>query len=591
MDHAELTIPHFRELVIFLAAAGIIVPVFHRLRLSPVIGFLVIGWLIGPYGLALFAETLPWLRYLTIADIEGVRLLAEFGIVFLLFTIGLELSLQRLWQMKRLVLGMGAAQILLTTVVIALLAGLFGNEAPTALILGACLSLSSTAIVMQLLIESRRAATATGRASFAILLMQDLAVVPILFLVGALSTLEYGASAENGAGASLVWSLGRTLLTAALTILAIMLIGRRLIGPLFRSVGAAKSPELFMALTLLVAIGMAAATSAVGLSLALGAFLAGLVLSESEYRHAVEVSIEPFKGLLLGLFFMSVGMGIDVRIAPAEAALILVSVIGLFLVKGAIIGGLALAFGQPKPVALEMAMLLGQGGEFAFVVVALASKLGLLQPDVAQFMLLVTSLSMFATPFMAGLARRMAERLEGRAAAAHHGVGQAEAHEGHVLICGFGRVGQTVAKLLDMEAIPWQALDLNVEHVAASRRQRQAVHYGDASRPDLLGRLGAEKAAALVVTLDDPHAAQHLVMAARRIWPSLPIFARARDRQTVEALYQAGASAVIAEAIEASLQLGALALGQVGLPDDAVIERLERARTDLTTKGGSAQRM
>lgn len=580
MEHSELTIPYFRELVIFLAAAGIVVPIFQRLRFSPVLGFLIIGWLIGPYGLALFADRLPWLHYITIGEIEGVRLLAEFGIVFLLFMIGLELSLQRLWQMKRLVLGLGLLQVLVTTIVIALVARLFGNATPAALVLGACLSLSSTAIVMQLLIESRRAATATGRTSFAILLMQDLAVVPILFMVGALASFESGAG-----GWSLGLRLGQTLLTAALTIFAIMLIGRRLLGPLFRSVGAAKSPELFMALTLLVAIGMAAMTSAVGLSLALGAFLAGLALAESEYRHAVEVSIEPFKGLLLGLFFMSVGMGIDVRIALNDAAWLLASVIGIFALKGAVIGGLALAFGQPRPVALEAALLLGQGGEFAFVVIALASRLGLLPPEVAQFMLMVTSLSMFATPVMAHLARKAAQRLEGRKASDDHGVARAmEAQEGHVLICGFGRVGQTVASLLDAEAFPWQALDLDADNVASHRHKRQAVHYGDASRIELLARLHADKAAALVVTLNDPQAACQLVTAARRRWPDLPIFARARDHQDVERLRQAGASAVIAEAVEASLQLGALALGQAGLPDDAVIECLERRRAELAAR-------
>lgn len=576
MEHAE-AIPYFRELVVFLTAAGIVVPVFHRLRLSPVLGFLVIGFLIGPYGLALFADTLPWLALVTIADIDGVRLLAEFGVVFLLFMIGLELSLRRLWQMKRLVLGLGLAQILVTAAAIVGAARLSGLPAPTAVILGACLSLSSTAIVMQLLIENRRAASETGRASFAILLMQDLAVVPILFLVAALAGLENGPG-----GVDLLWQLGQTLASAALTIAVIVLIGRRLLGPLFRTVGAARSPELFMALTLLVAIGMAAATNAVGLSLALGAFLAGLVLSESEYRHAVEVSIEPFKGLLLGLFFMSVGMGIDIRMAPTELAWILLTVLGLLSLKGAIIGALALAFRLPAPAALEMALLLGQGGEFAFVVIGLAGRFDLIEPAVAQFMLLAVSLSMLVTPPMARLARSAAQHLEARLAADRHGVAaEPEPHEGHVLICGFGRVGQTIARLLDAEAVPWQALDFNSDNVAQHRRLGNAVHYGDASRIELLQRLGAEKSAALVVTLDDPAAAGHLVAAARQVWPHLPIFARARDQQHVLHLRRIGASAVIAEAGEASLQLGALALSQAGLPDDAVQARLERARTDL----------
>lgn len=441
MEHAD-QIPYFREIVIFLAAAGIIVPVFHRLKLSPVLGFLTIGILIGPYGLALFADRVSWLAYITIGDIEGVRLLAEFGVIFLLFMIGLDLSLKRLWQMKRMVFGFGLAQVLVSAVVIGAIALAFGNAPPAAIILGACLALSSTAIVMQLLIEAHRTATPVGRASFAVLLMQDLAVVPILFLVGVLAATAKGA--DEG---SLLLQLGQTLATAAITIAVIVVAGRRLLSPLYRSVGAAKSPELFMALTLLVVIAMAAATGAAGLSMALGAFLAGLLLAESEYRHAVEVSIEPFKGLLLGLFFMSVGMGIDIRIALDDGIWIIASVIGLFALKSIIAGTLALLFGVARPAALEAGLLLGQGGEFAFVVVGLASGLGLLPPDVSQFMLLVVSLSMLATPFIAQYGRRLALKLEhGEAVKAGDPAGQPpETHEGHVLICGFGRVGQTVA--------------------------------------------------------------------------------------------------------------------------------------------------
>ncbi|WP_370154485.1 cation:proton antiporter [Ferrovibrio sp.] len=575
MEHGE-QIPYFRDLAIFLTAAGIIVPVFHRLKLSPVLGFLFVGILIGPYGLALFADRLPWLRWVTIGEIEGVRVLAEFGIIFLLFMIGLELSLRRLWQMKRLVFGLGAAQVLLTGLAIAGVALAFGNSGPAAVVLGACLALSSTAIVMQLLIEGRRAATPAGRASFAILLLQDLAVVPILFLVGLLAAAATGGS-EGGDGSGLLLQLARTLAIALATIAVIVLAGRRLLGPLFRLVGAAKSPELFMALTLLVVIAMAAATGAAGLSMALGAFLAGLLLAESEYRHAVEVSIEPFKGLLLGLFFLSVGMGIDLRVAFADAGWILVSVIGLFALKAAIAGGLGLAFGLGRATALEMALLLGQGGEFAFVVVGLSDRLGLLPPAVSQFMLLVVSLSMLATPGVAGLARRLAARLEQREAAAAGGAGQ-DGLEGHVIICGFGRVGQTVARLLDTEAVPWAAVDFDAANVTRQRREGRLLHYGDASRPDLLARLDADRAQAVVVTLDDPAAAERLVAAVSHAWPQLPVYARARDRLHADRLRQLGATEVIAETVEASLQLGGLALQGAGLPDEAVMQRLERER-------------
>lgn len=573
MEHAE-TIPYFRELIVFLAAAGIVVPVFHRLRLSPVLGFLTVGLLIGPYGLALFADRLPWLAYVTIGDIAGVRLIAEFGIIFLLFMIGLELSLDRLWQMKRLVLGLGLAQVLIAAAAIGGIAMAFGNSAPAAIILGSCLALSSTAIVMQLLIESRRGGTPVGRASFAILLMQDLAVVPILFMVGFLAT------AGSVSGENMMLQLGETLVIAIAAIVGIIVIGRRLLGPLFRLAGGAKSPEMFMALILLVVIAMAAATGIAGLSMALGAFLAGLLLAESEYRHAVEVSIEPFKGLLLGLFFLSVGMGIDLRVAADHALWILLSVIGLFVIKGVIIAALALLFGQNRSTALEMALLLGQGGEFAFVVVGLGERYRLLPTETAQFMLLVVSLSMLATPFIAQAARRVAQTMSDRTAYSAHGVKEdAEHQEGHVVICGYGRVGRMIASLLDAEQIPWVALDAHAETVATERRAGRPVHYGDASRAELLEKLSAGHAQALVVTLDDPAAAGHLVATAHRTWPHLPVFARARDHGHADHLRRLGATQVIAEAAEASLQLGALALEQAGLPEEAVRQRLERARS------------
>lgn len=572
MEHST-PIPYFRELVVFLIAAGIVVPVFHRLRVSPVLGFLLAGLAIGPYGLARFADHLPALQYITIRELDGVRLIAEFGVMFLLFTIGLDLSLNRLWQLRRLVFGLGLSQLLLSAAAIAGIALAFGNTLPAAIVLGSCLALSSTAMVMQLLLESRRSATPLGRASFAILLMQDLAVVPILLLLGFMATAQQG-----GGNAGLLQQLGETLLGAALALGGIMLFGRYLLAPLYRMAGAAKSPELFMALTLLVVIAMAAVTGLAGLSMALGAFLAGLLLAETEYRHAVDVSIEPFKGLLLGLFFLSVGMGIDLHVAFDNAAWLLLSVIGLFAVKGGLIALLALTFRQGRIVALEMAMLLGQGGEFAFVVLGMAERLGLLQLEIAQFMLLVVSLSMALTPLTALLARRIARRAEHRDATRQHGFDETTELEGHVLICGFGRVGHTIAGLLDAEQIPWAALDHDTATVAEERNAGRPVHYGDASRSEILSRLHVGRAQALVVTLDDPAAAGRLVAAVHRGWPHLPVLARARDASHAEQLRKLGASDVVAEAEEASLQLGGLALQRTGLPEEAVRLRLERSR-------------
>ena len=302
-------IPHLREIMVFLIAAGVMVPLFHRLRVSPVLGYLVVGGIIGPYGLGLWADTYPLLGYAVISDLAGVQALAELGVIFLLFTIGLELSLERLWAMRRLVFGLGSLQVVITAVIIGMIARGFGNSVAASIVLGGCLALSSTAIVMQLLVQSHRVSTPLGRSSFSILLMQDLAVVPLLFIVGVL-----GNKTAESTGFALALALGK----AALTIVAIFLVGRLLLRPALRIVAQTRSPEMFMAAILLTVIGIAAVTGSAGLSMALGAFLAGLLLAETEYRHEIEVDIEPFKGLMLGLFFISVGMGIDWRVVGEE---------------------------------------------------------------------------------------------------------------------------------------------------------------------------------------------------------------------------------------------------------------------------------
>lgn len=574
MEHAAI-LSHLREPIVFLATAGIVVPLFHRWRVSPVLGFLFAGILIGPQGFGRLAETWPWLLHISITDHAAVQGLAEFGVIFLLFVIGLELSLGRLWAMRRLVFGLGLAQVLLTAGAIGAVAWGFGNPPGVAVLLGACLALSSTAIGMQLLAESRRQATPLGRAAFAILLFQDLAVVPILLLLGVL-----GGGVAQG---ELPWLILLTLAKAAGTLALIALAGRFLLRPLFHRAGAAKLPELFMAMILLTVLGAALITGAAGLSMALGAFLAGLMLAETEYRHAIEDSIEPFKGLLLGLFFLSVGMSIDLAVLADQAALLLASVLGLFVLKGLLIGLLALLFRLGRAVAAELALLLGQAGEFAFVVVALAQSFGLMPPDVAQFMLLVTGLSMMATPLLAALGRRLARRLEGVQARRQGAAGLAglTGSEGHIILAGYGRVGQSLGHLLDAEGLAYIALDMNPDVVAQFRQAGQPVFFGNAARPELLHRIGLHRAQALVVTLDDAAAAERIVAAARQACPELPIQARARDAAHAERLARLGAAEVVVETVEASLQLGARLLHRIGLPDDAVAHRISRAREGL----------
>jgi len=572
---------NLREVVVFLVAAGLVVPLVHRLRVSPVLGFLVVGVLIGPHGLARFADALPWLSYAVISDLEGVRALAELGVVFLLFMIGLELSLERLWAMRRMVFGLGGAQVVVTGAVIAAIASLFGNALLAAVVLGAAFALSSTAIVMQLLAENRRLGTAAGRVSFAVLLFQDLAVLPILFLVGAF--------AARGGG-SVVLAFASAIGQALLAVAVILAVGRLVIRPLFRLVGSDASREMFLAFVLLVIIGTALVTRQAGLSMALGAFLAGLLFAETEYRHEIEVDIEPFKGLLLGLFFASVGMAIDVVQIAAEPLWLIASVFGLYLVKSPILYLLARLYGEAPSVALESGLLLGQGGEFALLVVGMAFGLGLMPGETAQFMFAVTSLAMIATPPVAQAARRLAGALEAREA----GRGQAGADaaaglEGHVIVVGYGRVGRMIGSILDALELPHIGLDLDAGLVARYRAAGAGVYYGDAGRQELLRKFGIERAAALVVTMDSPRAAEAVVAAARRHWPDLPIYARARDLSHAKRLIACGARHVVPETVEASLQLGEEVLMGIGVPDRAarrLIEARRRAEQAAVDEGG-----
>ena len=568
---SQLHIPYLREVILFLVVAGFAVPLLQR-RVSPVLGYLLIGGLIGPYGLGLMAEALPLAAFLVIDDLDGVRALAEIGVVFLLFAIGLELSLDRLWAMRRLVFGLGSAQILLTGVVIGGVAYAWGNSGPAALVLGACLALSSTAIVMQLLIEKSRLTTPVGRSAFSVLLMQDLAVVPILFIVGVLGTVSEGQGVLGG----LALALGE----AAITVVVIYAVGRLVLRPLFRATAQSGSREAFMAMILLIVLGTAAITGAVGLSMALGAFLAGLLIAETEYRHQVEVDIEPFKGLMLGLFFMSVGMGIDWRVLMETPLLIAASVIGLIAIKAVLNVSLFLLWKTPIHRAVEAGLLLAQAGEFAFIVVGLAMSLDLLPGSTGQFMLIVASLTMVLTPGLAELARKLADRIENRQNERHpDAADQMEDMEGHVLIAGFGRVGRMIASILDREGLPYIAIDKDPIIASEARASGLPVRFGDASRLEILQANHVRQAAALVITLGDAKNTELLTQRMREAAPHVPLFVRARDKEQADRLTDAGATAAVPETVEASLQLAARLLEGCGLDDEVIQRRLQLERT------------
>lgn len=566
---SHIQIPYFREFIIFLAAAALAVPLLQR-RMSPVLGYLLIGGLIGPYGLGLLADESPLVASLVISEIDGVRALAELGVVFLLFTIGLELSFNRLWKMRRLVFGLGTAQIVVTGTAIGLIAFAWGNPPAAAVILGACLALSSTAIVTQLLVEKRRLGGPVGRTAFSVLLMQDLAVVPILFAVGVVGT----AAADDSLVGGLVFALGEAMMTITLIYAA----GRLLLRPLLRFVAQTESGEAFMATILLIAVGTAAVTGLTGLSMALGAFLAGLLIAETEYRHQVIVDIEPFKGLMLGLFFMSVGMGIDGRTIAREPLLIAASVLGLLSLKAAINIGLCLLWRLPRHHAIEAGLLLAQAGEFAFIVVGLAAGLGLLPQSTGQFMLIVTGLTMLLTPALAHTARRLGAWVEERAAHESVELVPVPDIENHVVLAGFGRVGRMIASVLDREGIPYLAIDHDPITAERAGAEGRPVRFGDASRLEVLRAAHVEYASALVITIGSEEATEELTKRMRQAAPQVPLYARARNSVHAERLMSLGATGAIPETVEGSLQLAGRVLSGYGLEDEAVQRRLQLER-------------
>lgn len=555
------------QTLIFLAATCLVVPALRKQRLSAILGYLLIGVAMGPQVLGRLTETWPFLSPFELENSEPTQLLAELGVVFLLFVIGLEVSWERLWSLKRLVFGLGMAQVVLTTIVITGISLSIDTPFAVSAVLGLAFALSSTALVLQLLRERNQVTTPVGRTSFSILLMQDLMVVPILFVVAALNS-NTDAFGPDQIGVALLTSLG--------ALAAIVFVGRLVLRPLFRWVASVDSREVFIAAALLAAIGMSIAANAAGLSTALGAFLAGLLLAETEFRHQIETDLDPFKDLLLGLFFVTVGMQIDLTLFFGEPLLILAAVLGLFAVKAALIAPLARAFGMPWPRAIEMAFLLGQVGEFAFIVVAAAQRAEVLPNVIAEYMLLVTALSIFLTPLMAWIGRVLAQRFE-KSDAPTAPADAANARD-HVVIAGCGRVGRMLADILGKEEIVHVGVDADAALINQMRHAGRPFHYGDASRRDVLASVGAADAAAIVVTMDRPDAVERIVREAKAAWPDVPVYARARDADHARRLREIGADMASPDTVEAALQLGEALLGGIGVPDEAVRHIIEERR-------------
>jgi CPA2 family monovalent cation:H+ antiporter-2 len=576
----------YKDAVVVLATAGVIVPFAKSLKVNSIVAFMACGALLGPFGLGGFSATVPFLDAITVSSPEALAGPAELGVAFLLFVIGLELSFERLMTMRRLVFGLGLGQVALSAGVIGAVAYGLGQPAAAALIIGFGLALSSTAMVVELLSARKRMMSSAGRTSFAILLCQDIAVIPLLFLVSVLG-------AQNGGG-SLLTGLAQAMVQAVGAIAAIVAIGRLALRPLFRLVASTDSSESFMAATLLTALGTGMIAAAAGLSMGLGAFIAGLLLAETEYRRAIEVTIEPFKSLLIGVFFLTVGMGVDPAQLAARPFSILGIAIGLFAAKSLLVFVLARKFKLTSATALETAIMVGPGGEFAFVLLNGAVAAKLLAQEPASLVLAGVSLTMITLPLLARMARSLTQKLAVPANLPDEAkVLPPDDHAARAIIVGGGRVGRLVGSMLDEHGKPHIIIDSDPALIAAQRRAGRPAFYGDATQPAFLNLCGLDEATALIVTIDNARAVEQTVRAARALKPDLVIVARARDAAHARHLYELGVNDAVPETIEASLQLSEAALVGLGVPMGLVIasvhERRDGFRAELKPAGVPAR--
>lgn len=566
---ATINIPVYSDALVVLGTAGVVVPLVRYLGLNPVLGYLGAGALLGPLGLGSFIDKLPFLYWFTVVDARNVSGIAELGVVFLLFLIGLELSYDRLHSMRRLVFGLGGLQFVITASLLSFIIAGTGQAASVAIILGACLALSSTAIVLEILAARSEMTTGAGRVSFSILLAQDLAVIPILMFVSILGSNMEGSLASN---------VGRALADAAAAIALIVLVGRVVLRPLFRLVGTIQSVELLTAAVLFVIIGTGVLAAIAGLSMALGAFVAGLLLAETEYRKAVEAIVEPFKGLLLGIFFFTVGMTIDVREVAREPLAILAVVFGLIALKAAIIMALSKAFNQSWPVAIETGFLLGPGGEFAFVAIGLATSLGLIAPALSSFVVAVTSLTMIFIPALSAAARHINSRMEPpKETDPALKAAPREQHK-HAIVVGHGRVGKVVTSFLKQHKVPYIATDSDAASVTEDRKSGHEVYFGDATHAAFMKACGIMEAAAVIVTVGSESTVDAIVLGVRQLRPDVLIVARARDTEHARHLYAIGVTDAVPETVEASLQISEAALVGLGIPTGFVIASVHDKR-------------
>jgi len=563
--HGATLSPMMSDALVILGAAGIVIPVFARFRITPVIGFILVGLLVGPYGLGRMVDASPWLFYVTITDPEGLAPFAEFGIVLLLFTIGLELSFNRLWTMRKLVFGLGALELAVSAGLLAVLLAAMGQYWTGALALGLALALSSTALVLPI----TGTHTPVGRAALSMLLFEDIMIVPIIFVLGALAPY---------AGSEGMEGLFATIWQGLLVVVAMMVIGRFALPLLFAQAARTKSPELFLAASLLVVIGASLATSLVGLSPIVGALVAGLLIAETEYHAEVEGIMEPFKGLALGVFLITVGMGIDLLMIWDNLGPIVLAVVAVLTLKAVVTGVMLRLTGARRGIAVETGILMASPSETTLIVLSAATTALLIAPETAQFWQIVTAIGLTVTPLLAKLGNLLARQVEPVEEAS---LPAAESAEPPAIIVGCGRVGRLVAQMLTRHGKPYIAIDADSDQIAQCKRQGYNAIFANAARLDVLERLGVEKAPAVILTMDEPVLAQRLVRKLRGAYPELPIIARARDSTHAAELYRAGASTAVPETLESSLQLSEAVLVDLGVPMGPVIASIHEKRDEL----------
>jgi len=554
----------FSDALVILGAAGLVIPAFARFKVSPVIGFILVGMLVGPFGLGTLVADYPWLYYLTISNPEAIEPFAEFGIILLLFSIGLELSFKRLWGMRQLVFGTGAAELLGSAALIGIALYALGQGATGALGLGLALALSSTALVIPL----AGTTSAVGRAAFAMLLFEDLALVPIIFVLGALAPTASGGWAD----------VAGVAVRGGLTVVAMYLAGRVVLPRLFAQAARTKSPELFLAASLLVVIVASVATTAAGLSPIVGALLAGLLIAETEYHSEVEVMTAPFKGLALGVFLITVGMSVDLRSVVANWGSLALAVMGVVAVK-AIVTYLLLRIANARHgVAAETGLLMGAPSETTLIVLGTAAQAQLILPATAAFWQTVTAVGLTITPLLAKLGIAVSRRLQ---AGDEDSGAETPGDAPRTVVIGFGRVGRMVCDMLAVHDQPYVAVEADIDAVKAARAAGYSVVFGDAARGELIDRLDLGRARALILTMDDPVLSVRLARRVRGYAPELTIVARARDPRHAAELYRAGVTDAVPETLESSLQLSETVLVDLGVAMGPVIASIHEKRDEL----------